>query len=158
MDSRDTGRQPGYHEYRPRRDIRLLYLYRLRWRSIECAVLGGRGFTVQQGGTYNIFKQKQELRQFVAERDQHRIAVNMSEHNRQADGISHTELLVLLDLLGKPYNDRLISAEKPIADFRSLRIASEIALFAVLADITREMLETALSNKEITLGVIRYPC
>jgi len=129
---------------------------------IERAVLDGGGMTVRQSGVYDIILPQntghippppgQDLRKFVAERNPHRIGINMSEQNGVADGISHTDYLALVDFLGKPYKDRLVSAEKLIADFRSRRVASEIALFTEVADITREIMETALSNKVITLG------
>jgi Xaa-Pro aminopeptidase len=89
----------------------------------------------------------------VAERDPRRIGVNMSEAIGAADGLSHTGYLHLVQTLGEPYASRLVSAEKLVSDFRSRRVASEIAAFAEAADMTRRWAERALSNEVITPGI-----
>lgn len=120
---------------------------------IERAVLGGGGRLLRQCGAYDIFGSARNLKEFVAERDPKRIGINMSDKIKAADGISHTDYLSLIKALGEKYAGRLVSAEKLIADFRSRRVASEIALFAEAGDITRKILEKALSNEVITPGV-----
>jgi Xaa-Pro aminopeptidase len=120
---------------------------------IERAVLGGGGYTVRNSGAYDIFGSADDLREFVTERDPKRIAVNMSERLAVADGLSHTGYLRLVETLGEKYAERLVSAEKLIADFRSRRVDSEIVAFANACEITRQILERALSNEVITPGV-----
>jgi Xaa-Pro aminopeptidase len=120
---------------------------------IERAVLGGGGYTVRNCGAYDIFGSADDLKGFVTGRDPKRIAVNMSERLAVADGLSHTGYLRLVEILGKKYAERLVSAEKLIADFRSRRVDSEIVAFANACEITRQILERALSNEVITPGV-----
>jgi Xaa-Pro aminopeptidase len=120
---------------------------------IERAVLGGGGYTVRNCGAYDIFGSADDLKGFVTERDPKHIAVNMSERLAVADGLSHTGYLRLVETLGKKYAERLVSAEKLIADFRSRRVDSEIVAFANACEITRQILERALSNEVITPGV-----
>ena len=120
---------------------------------IERAVLGGGGDMVRDCGAYDIFGSGNDLKDFVSERDPERIAINMSEKLAVADGISHTSYLRLVDILGKKYAERLVSAEKLIADFRSQRVDSEITAFAHACEISRGIMERALSNEVITPGV-----
>ncbi len=102
---------------------------------------------------YDIFGSTGDLRKFVAERDPRRIGINMSERVGAADGLSYTNYLSLAKALGEKYAARLVSAEKLISDFRSRRVASEIALFKEVAELTSHIMERALSNEVITPGV-----
>ena len=120
---------------------------------IERAVLGGGGSLLRQCGAYDIFESSRNLKEFVETRDPQRIGINMSDKIGVADGISHTDYLRLVEVIGPKYAGRIVSAEKLIADFRSRRVASEIALFARAGEMTRQILETALSNEVITPGV-----
>jgi len=61
--------------------------------------------------------------------------------------------LHLVETLRKKYAERLVSAEKLVADFRSHRVASEITAFGRAAELTRQIMEKALSNEVITPGV-----
>jgi len=121
---------------------------------IERAVLGMRGgFTLQYGGLYDIFGSAKDLKEFVAERDPQRIAVNMSKYLGAADGLSYTCYQHLVKELGEKYAKRLVSSEKLVADFRSHRVASEITLYGEVAEISRRLMERALSNEVIIPGV-----
>ncbi len=120
---------------------------------IERAVLGIDGYTLQHGGAYDLFGSAQDLESFVAERNPGRIGVNMSAYLGVADGLSHTSYLHLVAELGSEYAARLVSAEKLVADFRSHRVASEIATFGKATELTRQILERALSNEVITPGL-----
>jgi hypothetical protein len=93
------------------------------------------------------------LRKYVEERDPKRIAVNMSEYLGSADGLSHTCYLALIEALGEKYAERLVSSEMLVSDFRSKRVASEIALFAKSIELTGHLMERALSNEVIKPGV-----
>ena len=93
------------------------------------------------------------LRKHVEERDPKRIAVNMSEYLGSADGLSHTCYLALVKALGKKYAERLVSSEMLVSDFRSRRVASEIAVFAKLVELTGQLMERALSNEVMIPGV-----
>lgn len=110
--------------------------------NIERAILSGR-----------LLKERGALRKFVAERDPKHIGVNMSYKVGIADGLSHTCYLSLVEALGEKYAKRLVSAEKLVCDFRSRRVASEIALFQKVGELTSSLMERALSNEVITPGV-----
>lgn len=120
---------------------------------IERAVLGGYEAMLRHSGVYDIFGPAEDLRQFVAERDPKRIAVNMSDWLAVADGLSYTGYLKLVKALGEEYAERLVSAEQLITDFRTRRVTSEIVAYGQLGEITRQLLERALSNEVITPGV-----
>ncbi len=119
---------------------------------IERAALGIDGYLLEENGAYDIVAST-SLRDFVLERDPQRIGVNMSQKIGAADGLSHSSYLHLVETLGEPYAERLVSAEKLISDFRSRRVASEIAAFAEAGELSREIAERALSNEVITPGV-----
>jgi len=127
---------------------------------IERAVLGGEPELLAERWIYDIFEEPRGLRSFVAERDPTSVGVNIStakelyfpEGRHLSDGLSHTDYINLKKELGKPYAARLVSAEKLISDFRSERVAGEIVEFSKVANITRELLERALSNDVITPG------
>jgi methionine aminopeptidase len=129
-------------------------------KRIERAVLGGEPELLVESGLYDIFKRVRDLRSFVAERDPKRIGINVStatelwppEGRHLTDGLSHTDYMNLKKELGEPYASRLVSAEKLIADFRSERVAGEIIEFSKIANITRKLIERALSNEVISPG------
>ncbi len=120
---------------------------------IERAALGIGGYRLEQNGAYDIITGAFDLGEFVAERNPDRIGVNMSERIGGADGLSHTSYLHLQEALGPTYASRLVSAEKLASDFRSRRVATEIAAFAEAGEMSREIAERALSNEVITPGV-----
>ncbi len=131
---------------------------------IERAVLAGRGQGMRTSGAYDIFtfsdwdawypsNDSTELRQFVQERDPERIAVNTSAWLAAADGLSHSGYQKLVETLGETFAARLVSSEKLITDFRVRRVQSEIVAFANAGEMTRRILEQALSRDVITPGV-----
>lgn len=77
----------------------------------------------------------QGLREFVAERDPRRIAVNFKydlgpwpTYRGEVDGISHTDWLLLTKELGQPYADRLVSSEWLMMDYINHQVPSELEL------------------------------
>ncbi|MDX1394410.1 MAG: M24 family metallopeptidase [Gemmatimonadota bacterium] len=122
---------------------------------IERAALGVSGRLLSANGAYDIVTGSFDLRAFVAERDPQRIGLNMSANIGAADGLSHTLYAELSETLGEPYASRFVSAEKLVSDFRSRRVASELAGFAEAGEISRELAERALSNEVITPGKTR---
>ncbi len=119
---------------------------------IERAVLGGFGRGPEMGKVYDIFGSPSDLRRLVEERDPQRIAINMSDWIGVADGLSHTDYQRITAELG-PYADRLVSSDQLITDFRVRRVGREIAAFSTAGEMTRRILERALSNEVITPGV-----
>jgi Xaa-Pro aminopeptidase len=120
---------------------------------IERAALGVGGYLLERCGAYDIVTGSTDLASFVAERDPTKIGVNMSRSIGAADGLSHTSHEHLLEQLGEPFRSRLVSAEKLVSDFRSRRVATEVAAFAEAGEISREIAERAFSNEVITPGV-----
>ncbi len=120
---------------------------------VERIVLGIDGYEIQRCGAYDVFGPAGDLNKIVKERDPQRIGINTSDRIGSADSLTHTCYLHLVKTLGKPYADRLVSAEKLVSDFRSRRVASEIVIFGQAGEISREIAERALSNEVIIPGV-----
>jgi len=120
---------------------------------IERAALGISGYLLAENGAYDIVTGDFDLKAFVAERDPRRIGLNMGPNIGAADGLSYTSHQHLVETLGEPYASRFVSAEKLVSDFRSRRVASEIAAFGEAGEISRELAERALSNEVITPGM-----
>lgn len=120
---------------------------------IERAALGIRGYLLEQGGAYDYFGSENELKEYVSSRDPQSIGLNISKEIGGADGLSYSGYQELVDVLGEKYRERFVSAEKLVSDFRSRRVATEIAVFAEACDISYQITERALSNEIITPGV-----
>jgi Xaa-Pro aminopeptidase len=119
---------------------------------IERAALGIGTYLVEENGAYDIYSEEFNLAEFVAERDPKTIALNFAEHIGAADGLTSTALAKLSRELGEKYASRFVSAQKLASDFRSRRVASEIAGFAEAGEKSRIIAERALSNEVITAG------
>ncbi len=120
---------------------------------IERAALGMSGYLLEESGVYDYIGPADELADYVRERDPQRIGLNYSKNFGGADGLSYSEYLELSELLGEKYAARFVSAEKLTSDFRSRRVASEIAAFAEAGELSYQLAERALSNEVITPGV-----
>ena len=122
---------------------------------IERAALGISGYRIERSGAYDLFLPAGALADFVRERDPQVIGLNTSRSIGPADDLSHEGYLQILETLGAPYDGRIVSAQKLMSDFRSRRVASEIAAFAEAGEISRRIAERAFSNEVITPGVTR---
>ena len=75
------------------------------------------------------------LREFVAERNPRRIAVNFKDklgpirRTPTNDGISHTDYLLLTRELGEEFASRLVSSEMLIFDYLARPVPSELAMY-----------------------------
>ena len=127
---------------------------------IERANLGRGEDEVKDCEVYDLYGNPNRIDEFVRERDPQTIAVNFTtdtelfpmEGRHLSDGISHTDFKNLQAALGEPYASRLVSAEKLIAHWRGRRVGLELVEFSKIAEITRELLDRALSNEVITPG------
>ncbi len=119
---------------------------------IERAVFGVGTYLVEENGAYDIVAGDVDLAAFVAERDPQRIALNYAEHIGAADGLTHSAFRKLERELGETYAARFVSAQKLASDFRSRRVATEIAAFAAAGEMSRQIAERAFSNEVITPG------
>ena len=120
---------------------------------IERAALGIGGYLLKEGGAYDYFGSDLELKNYVEERDPKRIGLNYSKNIGGADGLSYSGYLELAEVLGDKYAARFVSAEKLVSDFRSRRVASEIAVFGEACELSYQIAEKAFSNEVITPGV-----
>ena len=120
---------------------------------IERAALGISGYLLKEGGAYDYFGSEKELNDYVKKRNPKRIGLNISKHIGGADGLTHSGYKELVDILGSEYEERFVSAEKLVSDFRSRRVASEIAVFGEACELSYTIAEKALSNDVITPGV-----
>lgn len=120
---------------------------------IERAALGIGGYLVSEGGSYDYFGSTSELKEFVSKRDPKRIGLNYSKNIGGADGITYSMYLELSEVLGKEYADRFVSAEKLVSDFRSRRVASELAIYGEAGELSYTIAERAFSNEVITPGI-----
>lgn len=120
---------------------------------IERVALGiGTHLIVENGAYDSVSEGAFDLAAFVAERDPETIALNYAEHIGAADGLSYTAYRRLAETLGDKYAQRFVSAEKLASDFRSRRVATEIAAFAGAGEMSRNIAERAFSNEVITPG------
>ncbi len=122
---------------------------------IERAALGITGYLIEQSGAYDIFAPASTFTEFVAERAPRKIGLNISRNLGPADTLSHSGYQQILELLPEEMRDRVVSAEKLVSDFRSRRVATEIAAYAEAGEISRELAERAFSNEVITPGETR---
>lgn len=120
---------------------------------IERAALGVGGYLLKEGGTYDYFGSADELKEFVKKHDPKSIGLNMSKNFGGADGLTHSTFLELSEILGETYAKRFVSAEKLVSDFRSRRVASEIAIYGEAGEFSYTIAERAFSNEVITPGV-----
>src|SRR5262249_892176 len=120
---------------------------------IERAALGLEGAALQACGAYDFVSGDEDIRKFVAARKPRKIGLNMSEEMGGADGLSHTSSIELTRTRGDPWTSRIVSAEKLVSDFRSRRVASEVAAFAEAGHLSRAIAERALSNEVVRPGV-----
>jgi Xaa-Pro aminopeptidase len=120
---------------------------------IERAALGVSGYMPERSGAYDYFGSASELADYVRERDPKVIGLNISRDIGGADGLSHSGYIEIVETLGEPFASRITSAEKLVSDFRSRRVASEIAAFAEAGELSRQIAERTLSNEVITPGI-----
>jgi Xaa-Pro aminopeptidase len=120
---------------------------------IERAILGVETALVEDNGAYDIIGSSEELREFVDERNPQSIALNYARNIGAADGLSYTTHQKLTEELGAEFSERFVSAEKLASDFRSRRVASEIAAFAWAGEMSRNIAERAFSNLDTSFGM-----
>lgn len=119
---------------------------------IERAVLGQSDESLPETAAFDIFLSEEIevegdagwtgiIGEFVAERNPKRIAINFSERNAVADGISHTDYIKLVEALGDSYAKRIVSADNVIADFLSGKVMGEIVLDGYFGLKTAEILD-----------------
>ncbi len=73
---------------------------------------------------------------FIRQKDFGSIAVNMSDNNAQADGLSHTQWQTLTSLMGPDVNGRLKSSEELVYEWLSIKLPAEVEIMRQAAEMT----------------------
>ena len=120
---------------------------------VERAALGVSGYLLEEGGAYDYFGDADELKDFVEKRNPRSIGLNISKNFGGADGLTHSAYLELTEIFGAEFAERFVTAEKLVSDFRSRRVASEIAIYGEAGEFSYTIAERAFSNEVITPGV-----
>ena len=92
------------------------------------------------------------LRRYVEERDPRRIAINQSRTISMADGLTAELKDYLLEAVGAPYRDRIVSSEPLLVEYVSTRTPAEDAIQREASTATFDILRRAMSNEAITPG------
>jgi Xaa-Pro aminopeptidase len=75
---------------------------------------------------------------FIRGNEFNTIAVNSSENNAQADGLSYTQRLELEEKLGQELSEKLISSEELIYEWLSVKLDKEVEIMTRAAELTAE--------------------
>lgn len=99
---------------------------------------------IRQTGGYEVIGYKQSIRELLLEQldrfSPGRIAVNFSENDYMADGLSHGMYRILLKLLeGTPYADVLVSSEGIVSKLRGRKSPEEINRIAAAVELAEEL-------------------
>jgi Xaa-Pro aminopeptidase len=109
------------------------------------AIVGSLDETrIRETGGYDVIGYKQSIRETLLRRIEAfapgTIAVNFSENDVMADGLSHGMYVILTSHLeGTPYADRLRSSEKLISKVRGRKSPEEIRRIAKNVELTEEL-------------------
>jgi Xaa-Pro aminopeptidase len=78
-----------------------------------------------------------------------RIAINMSDKDPQADGISFTQYIALTAALGQEYSQRLVSADTLIQEYLSIKLPAEVDIMREAAKLTAKWQIEAYQQIEV---------
>jgi Xaa-Pro aminopeptidase len=85
--------------------------------------------------------------------DPHRMAVNYSENNPAADGLTHGMYLMLTGFLeGTPYRERLVSAEEVCSKLRSRKLPVEIERLSAAARLATEVWDEVTGQVKVGMS------
>lgn len=93
------------------------------------------------------------LAQLIAERNPHRIGVNISDTFAFGDGLSASLKEKLEKTIGAKYANRLCSAERVAVGWLEQRLPEELEVYHHIVAIARQIIAEAFSNKVITPGI-----
>jgi len=110
--------------------------------GIERAVLGGQA----DRELYEVFGAESDLGPFVADRDPERIALNYAEEGSGFNTISSEDRIRVLEALGDEYSNRVVPADRLIADFLAARVMSEVALYGRLLINSTNIIESEFAK------------
>lgn len=93
------------------------------------------------------------LADLVRQRNPRQIGVNLSTDFGHADGMDHTDYVLLINALPPDYRVRVMPAEKLAVRWLETRTQREMDLYPQLVQITHQIIEEGFSEKVITPGV-----
>lgn len=93
-----------------------------------------------------------QLGRIIKERNPRRIAINKSEYEGIADGISSMEYDLLMRGLSKEFRNKVVSSESLAVAWLETRTEKELVWYASLCKIAHEIIREGFSEKVITPG------
>ena len=73
---------------------------------------------------------------FIREQGFNNLAVNSSQHNSQADGLSYSQRMTLENALGNGWPGRLVSSESLVYEWLSIKLPAEVEIMRKAAELT----------------------
>ncbi|MCA1030265.1 M24 family metallopeptidase [Bacillus timonensis] len=93
------------------------------------------------------------LLKLIQEKNPNSIAVNTSDTFAVSDGLTHSFYKELEELLGEKFSQRITSSEPLVIDWLQLRTNKEMCYYPTIAELARQIAQTALSNAVIHPGI-----
>lgn len=93
------------------------------------------------------------LADLIAEKDPKKIGINKSETFALADGISASHYKMLMDVLPKKYQSRVVNAEKLAVGWLETRTESEMMVYQNIVRMAHQIIAEGFSEKVIQPGV-----
>ena len=78
----------------------------------------------------------EQAAQFIQTMDFDRIAINTSQQNKLADGLSHSQYLALVDAVGDEEAAKFVSSENVIYEWLSVKTTAEVEIMRQAAELT----------------------
>jgi Xaa-Pro aminopeptidase len=75
---------------------------------------------------------------FIKQKAFDRVAINTSEQNAQADGLSYSQRVSLQNALGETFTNRLVSSENVVYEWLSIKLPEEVAIMTEAARLTAQ--------------------
>ncbi len=97
--------------------------------------------------------QWQAVADIIAARDPARIAINVSDDTRFADGMTKSQYDAMMAALAPQYRDRIVSGEVLSTRWLETRLPSEVQLYDTLGRLPHRLIAEAFSTEVITPGV-----
>lgn len=95
----------------------------------------------------------EEIQSILSKIDPKKIAINYSEDNVAADGLSHGMYLLLQKYLSEsPYTERLISSEKLIGKLRSKKLKQEIGYLQKAAELADDIWKKTVQDIRVGMS------
>ena len=97
--------------------------------------------------------QWQAVADIIAKRNPGKIAINVSDATRFADGMTKSQYDAMLAKLTPALRDRIVSGEMLSTRWLETRIPAEVVMYEMLSPLPHKLIRTALSRQVITPGV-----